>query len=135
MPISFHVADAGIGLLYRLWGHNTAAEVLDLQRDVEPHLAGVRYILIDTSETETLAMDRAGIQQVAAGDVRLAARHPGIVVAVFCPSDIAFGMARMYETLSEQSSWRIRVFRDRDKAEAWLRSELAEAGGEALTFS
>jgi hypothetical protein len=48
-------------------------------------------------------------------------------VAVFAPRPVIFGLSRMYEALSEELPMRLRVFRDRDEAEAWLLE--APAGG------
>jgi hypothetical protein len=44
-------------------------------------------------------------------------------VAFVTGRDPDFGLARMYEMLSEQPSTEVRVFRDYDEAVAWARSD------------
>ena len=46
--------------------------------------------------------------------------------AVVVSADVAFGMARMYAALSEDSSVPTNVFRDLDEAARWLSSESPE---------
>jgi len=41
-------------------------------------------------------------------------------VAVYAPKPLLFGVSRMYESLSEHLPTQLRVFRDREAAEAWL---------------
>jgi hypothetical protein len=41
-------------------------------------------------------------------------------VAVYSPHDLPFGLARMYEGMSDESIQKLYVFRERDEAEKWL---------------
>ena len=40
--------------------------------------------------------------------------------AVVVPSEMGYGMARMYELMQDGESGQIRVFRNREDAENWL---------------
>jgi hypothetical protein len=40
--------------------------------------------------------------------------------ALVVSSDVIFGLARMFQTLSDESGDEIQIFRDMDAAEAWL---------------
>ena len=42
--------------------------------------------------------------------------------AVVVPSDLGFGMARMYQTLRDELGGRVGVFRDFDEARRWVTS-------------
>jgi len=48
--------------------------------------------------------------------------------AVVVSSDRAYGMTRMFEVFSEQAPIKVRVFRDFDKAKAWVLESRHEAG-------
>jgi hypothetical protein len=41
-------------------------------------------------------------------------------VAIIAPSDLSFGLARMYEMFSFEVPWEFVVFRDDEAAQAWL---------------
>ena len=51
------------------------------------------------------------------------------VSAVVCPHDLTFGIGRMFESLAEADGRRVRVFRERDEAMSWLRSEREQDAG------
>ena len=40
--------------------------------------------------------------------------------AIFCPTDLPYGMARIYETWSSESPEFIQLFKDKDQAFSWL---------------
>jgi hypothetical protein len=48
-------------------------------------------------------------------------------VAFVTGRDPDFGLARMYEMLSEQPTTEVRVFRDYDEAVAWARSDVQQS--------
>lgn len=56
------------------------------------------------------------------------ARHrpAGARAAVLATDDLAFGLSRMYEAFVGDTSDRFRVFRAREEALSWLRSESAD---------
>jgi hypothetical protein len=54
-------------------------------------------------------------QHVAASD-----RRPGVRLAVVAPTDVMFGMARLYSAHREPSTMEVAVFRDLTEAHAWL---------------
>lgn len=44
-------------------------------------------------------------------------------LALVLSKDLAFGMARMYQMLTESTTKNVGVFRDIDEANVWLQSE------------
>lgn len=71
----------------------------------------------DVSHVTTYAVSPATMQQVARGPSPYAAGVPRYLVA---PSDIAFGMSRMYQLASDKSNASLRVVRSREEALADL---------------
>jgi hypothetical protein len=64
---------------------------------------------------------------VAAQDMQIAKLTPeGVVVAVISPSDVDFGMARMWRVFSHETGWEIGVFRSWEGAADWLTSRIGE---------
>ena len=51
----------------------------------------------------------------------------GVRVALLAPSDLAFGMARMYELLQTTTTNQLRVVRTRAEADAWLAGDASAA--------
>jgi hypothetical protein len=125
MPIEGHILHNGMG---RLWVCRGVLSGKDLIANNERILssksyAGVRWLLIDETEA-ALEISAAEIRTIREQDDRLAAVLPELVTAVVVPSDFGFGMARMWEILTERPGWSTRAFRSRAEAEAWLRDEV-----------
>jgi hypothetical protein len=79
-------------------------------------------LLLDYRERESVATTEQVKQFVAAGEkLREAFGDPRIAVVV--SGDVAFGMARMYSALAEESSVPTSVFRDLEEAMRWLAGE------------
>ena len=89
------------------------AEVLATDPEVRPDLS----LLIDLREADGREVTSAGVQALA---TRALVLSPGSRRAVVVPSQLGFGMARMYEILSERRGGGARVFRSYSDALRWL---------------
>jgi len=91
--------------------------VAELQKDPEvtPNFA----LLIDLREASGLAVTGNGVRALVAQPLVLS---PISRRAVVVPTDLGFGMARMYEILREHRGGGIRAFRDFDEAQRWVTS-------------
>jgi hypothetical protein len=89
----------------------------DLRSDpeVKPDFA----LLIDLREASGLAVTAAGVRALVAQPLILS---PASRRAVVVPSDLGFGMARMYEMLREDGGGATRAFRDFAEARRWVTS-------------
>jgi hypothetical protein len=74
-------------------------------------------LLIDLRQAQGSGVSSAGVRALAERPLVLS---PGSRRAVVVPSDLGFGMARMYELLSEDRGGGTRVFRDYGEARRWL---------------
>jgi hypothetical protein len=125
MPIEGHILHNGMG---RVWVCRGVLSGKDLIANNERILSsksyvGVRWLLIDETEA-TLEISAAEIRTIREQDDRLSVVLPELVTAVVVPTDFGFGMARMWEILTERPGWSTRAFRSRPEAEVWLRDEV-----------
>jgi hypothetical protein len=74
-------------------------------------------LLIDLRQANGRQVTSAGVQALA---MRSLVLSPASRRAVVVPTDLGFGMARMYEMLSEKRGGATRVFRDYDEARRWV---------------
>lgn len=77
-------------------------------------------ILCDYRLIEDLDMDTDAIHRIVAEDERNAGALDGCRCAVVAEQDLVFGLARMWEMLSEGSNFERAVFRDIASAMGWL---------------
>jgi len=89
----------------------------ELQKD--PEVTPDFALLIDLRAASGLAVTGHGVRALVAQPLvlSLASRR-----AVVVPSDLGFGMARMYEMLREDHGGGTRAFRDFDEAQRWVTS-------------
>ena len=77
----------------------------------------------DLSETDVSQFDWNFIQQLLEIRERFPARGDALI-AIVAPSDLTFGVSRMYTARGETLPQQMQVFRTVTEAEAWLKSAL-----------
>jgi len=80
--------------------------------------------LADLSKTNFEKLSSNGLQALGtyAEQVYLN-NNSSIKTAAYCPNDLPFGIARIYEAWSHDSLENVKVFRERHIAETWLTNE------------
>jgi hypothetical protein len=81
--------------------------------EVKPDYA----LLIDLSQANGAAVTSLGVRALSAQPLVLS---PSSRRAVVVPSDLGFGMARMYEMLRDERAGVVRPFRDLAEARRWV---------------
>jgi hypothetical protein len=118
MPIA-HTIDAEHGLvLCRAWDELTNEDLHRHYEDIQADPAFQRSYrqLGDLREVTRLTADSAAIAAAASLQVFV----PGTRRALIAPSDITFGLARMFASYAEDVGQLVRVFRNAEDAEAWI---------------
>ena len=78
-------------------------------------------LLVDLRETNSSSRSPEALLRFAElAEAKLADITASTKVAVVAPKDLSFGLARMYEILSDSVHWNFVVFRAMDAALAWL---------------
>ena len=125
MPIEYHIDHAR--RLVVATGHGTLidADVFGYQREVwsRPDVAGYDE-LVDVSRVEKVVLPSADrVRDLAELAVAMDAPASPSRFAIVAPSDLTFGLARMYETyrgLAGGGTKQVGVFRTRDDALTFL---------------
>jgi hypothetical protein len=126
MPITYSIDKSRKFISTRCAGDVTLAEVLDhfrvLERDPEcPDRLDVLLDLRDMTSLPTTADLRRVGDQIG----RVKYRVKFGACAVVAPSDLLFGVSRMFEAFSEQHFGAMHVSRDCEGAQAWLASRVS----------
>lgn len=90
---------------------------LVVQLRSDPEVKPDYALLIDLSEANGGAVTSLGVRALAAQPLVLS---PASRRAVVVPTDLGFGMARMYEMLREAHAGGVRPFRDLAEAQRWV---------------
>lgn len=109
-------------ITFEFSGVITREEILELAGElsrIESVLPVTPHRLSDFSRVIDLPI---GYDEINAFRLRRQAhtlRNP-IRSAIYAPSDVQFGLSRMYQMLSSKPEIEVEIFRDRDEAMAWL---------------
>ena len=131
MGIRVSTTADGIGVMYTSWGVLTGDELIEADQrvaDVIKRNPGIRYLFVDHGAEPSPDIDTRALKQVAShiGE-RLEPLEEGLI-AVAAPSDILFGLSRMWETLTEHERLTTRITRTRADALEWLEEQLSRRG-------
>ena len=125
MPIEYWIDHERRLVMAKGHGTLTHEDVLGYQRDVwsNPALAGYDE-LMDMSHVEHIALSSTErVRELARLSARMDDRSSASRFAIVAPTDLAFGLGRMYETyrnLDDRSTKQVGVFRSLDAALAFL---------------
>lgn len=127
MPVDYEIDPSRRLIRTRCVGPVVLADVLAHFRALaaDPALPKQPDVMLDFSEL-TAFPDRHQLQSIALQLGHLAPTIEWQHCAVVAPQDLAFGIGRMFEMLSEPSFRATMVFRKREDAELWLRSGRTE---------
>lgn len=126
MPIELQYRDGGEGVVFVCTGVVTASDFDEANREIyaEGRLEKLRYQLIDFTDTERIEISAEDTRRHAEMDRSAAERNPQIAIAVVGPSDIAFGISRMWQVFTDEAKLRSSIFRSVPDAERWLAETL-----------
>ena len=126
MPLDIAYPNNGEGIEVRALGHINSNEILQVYNEIysEESIKKRKYFLIDRSGCKEGAMSSAGIQEIAACDRLALEVNPNLIIAHIAPTDLQYGLTRMWEAHVGYNKFSIKIFRDRKNAEAWIKSML-----------
>ena len=139
MSLKYRFLDEGRGLYWTasgaVSGADWIAEITALRLRVDRTIP-VLYVFIDYGAISEWKISAQEIRQL--GEMRSSSyerRLAGRVTVTYAPSDLSFGIARMWETIAERPEWETAAFRERPLAIAWLRQRVAERFGFLISLT
>ena len=120
MPISYRIDPDARLVRTVATGVLTDAELLEHKEQLaaDPAFEAGMHQISDVRGVERLEVSAVGVRSFVSNDDRHAARFAGHRMAIVANSDVVFGMARMYQTMSRV---KVGVFRDMHEALAFVR--------------
>ena len=134
MPISYRIDPARNLIFTTASGILTDDDILELKRRLtaDPEFNADMRELSDVRAVTDLRVTTQGVRRMVALDSMHSSRLDGYRLAIVAGEDAIFGMARMYQMLTEDNVPHVAVFRDPDTATRWLG---IATGGEAPSGS
>ena len=127
MPAETIYVDDGKGAHKFCRGILTGAEILAMGRKQAADTEATRklkYYLYDMSQVTDFNIRPEDIALLVEVNRVTADNSPGIPGAIIAPNPLAFGMARVWQSLGQDIGWKIRIFQTRAEGIVWLREQL-----------
>ena len=94
-----------------------------------------KYSLSDFTAAKKFEISTQKVEQIAELCRSSSTVNSEAIVAVVANQNLIYGLARMWEMLSDEMNWETMVFRNREDAEAWIKERVKEKYGiDDLTF-
>ena len=127
MPYEITYLDKEGGVITTYWGIITDSDIIKSGQEKRSSLARLkcyRYALTDLSGVEAFNLTAKGIR----GNVEITSEifkenKDGVVVFIV-PTDVEYGMGRMWQAYGEKYGVKSYVCRTRAEAEAWIRNNI-----------
>jgi hypothetical protein len=86
-----------------------------------------KYQIIDFTRCTEFNLTPADMREIAQLDKTVALQKNDILIALIAPTDLAYGMTRIYYAYAEASSLGIQIFRSREQADEWIHKKIDPA--------
>jgi hypothetical protein len=132
LPYLTELFSNGTGLRRVGQGVLTGEEILQALRSWPSGIAEPERIthgLVDLTGVTSLRVTLEDVKTIADIDRKNAEDMNLTHVAMVAPTDLLFGMSRLYEGLAAIPHWNVNFFRTLDEAEAWLDAVVPAKGG------
>ncbi len=126
MPIEIQYTDDSIGVNFCAVGKVTGKDILESAKDIfqSKGFVNLRYWIVDRSRCTKYEVSPDEVRLIAELDNEAAKINPNLLMALISETDFQFGVSRMYEGYINETGFKTMVFRDRDAAEKWIKTEL-----------
>jgi hypothetical protein len=123
--IEFFKTPPGVVVTY--FGDVTEQDLIDsvIERFGDSERAkNLIYSIGDFTNSATINIRTENVKKIGATARDLLDRNSSLLFVVVAPSDLAFGLGRMWEAYSDVSGDNVHIFRERAKADHWLNEQL-----------
>ncbi|MGV7224650.1 MAG: hypothetical protein ACQ9MH_24430 [Nitrospinales bacterium] len=122
MSLDISYIDNGKGVYCAVNGEVTLDDFLKGSNEAysEPYLKTQRYQIVDFTNCSSFNLSSDDMVVIAKMDKEISRVNPNIFIAIIAPSDITFGMSRVYQAYAEETGFKIEVFRNRELANVWI---------------
>ena len=127
MPVRLATIAQGQGLVYSAYGRVTGPDFVAANEEaLKLPLGEIVFSVVDHSGASELYYDGNHIKRIVEQDKQLMQLvRPGLLVAVIAPTNLEFGLSRMWQQMAAITGWEILVVRTRDEADRWVRATAA----------
>ena len=126
MPLSITYTEDG-GIIVRGEGIVTGSdikEINDIIYESPENIEKIAYQLGDFTDVTDVSISISEIEELAMQDKKASEFNPNMFIALVGKKDIIFGLSRMWEAFTHDSTFETMVFRKIEDAQQWIKEKL-----------
>lgn len=122
MPIEYKINSELRTVFTTAWGQLSISELPEyLKRLVaDSQYESTFGVLVDASALEGVGLTPEAMRHFAESTRDTAQGLAGARVSIYAPTDVIYGMMRMYQIIREEAPYEIQIFREMNEARRWL---------------
>ncbi len=126
MAILINYLDDGLGIEIIASGVVRGEDIIEAHKEIynEKNLKSQKYQIIDRSDCKEYIVSNDEVRRIAEIDKEAVKSNPNIIIAIVASTDFQFGISRMWQAYVDDSFFLTNVFRDRKRAEEWIKNQL-----------
>lgn len=126
MPVEYSYIENG-GIFLKGKGILIARDVTNVNNiiyETPQKIKNIVYQLCDYTEVEEINISSDEVRDLANQDIEAAKINPNMLIAIVGKKDVIFGLLRMWEIYTEQTSFEKGVFREIEDAKNWIAKKI-----------
>lgn len=127
MPINTVYADDRRGVLLEYSGAIESSELVQAFRDIvhDKSFNQLLYFICNRTGSDQIDISSEYIHQLANISRIHSRKNPELLFALVCHNKLEFGMARMYQIMTDGDGFTAEIYRSLDEAHSWINNELS----------
>ena len=127
MPYEITYLETDGGVLTKYFGIVTDSDILHSIKErfsSDDRVSSYRYAITDCSNVEKFDVSPEVMKESAKVSKKVSMINKNMVVVAIMPTDLEFGMGRMWQAYAYETGWNIVIVRTKDEADIWLKENL-----------
>ena len=129
MPYEITYLETEGGVFIKYYGIVTDSDIIDSMKDrfsSDDKISSYRYAITDCTSVEKFDVSPEVIKKSAEVSKKVSMINKNIVVVAIMPTNLEFGMGRMWQAYSYETGWKTGIVRTKDEADIWLKENLKQ---------
>jgi len=127
MPYEIQYKNNDEGVITIYTGNVTDNDLLSAYNEIASlnvNISKIKYSVSDFTLIDKYLITSECIRNQARLAVEVSKINPNLTVIVIAPNDVEYGTSRMWSVYSDKAGWDVRIFRNRDDANLWIKNNI-----------
>jgi len=122
MPVKINILHNGTGIEFISSGTVTGKEIIEANKKIytPEYLSRLKYKIIDRTTCTEYRVTIEEMLIIADQDIEASKINKKITIILVSPTQLQFGMTRMWQALSAETGFKSEIFKNRESADDYM---------------